>query len=97
MPHVLERCLHGGFWAVTVNALSRPMAVFGLLAWSVIDNAAHAGGALTGELIGYGLCAMRKVYLPLPDIAWRTVFGWWGVTAFGALFGFTVWRLLMSD
>ena len=97
MPHVLERCLHGGFWAVTVNALSRPMAVFGLLAWSVIDNAAHAGGTLTGELIGYGLCAMRKVDLPLPDIAWRTVFGWWGVTAFGALFGFTVWRLLMSD
>jgi len=97
MPHVLERCLHGGFWAATVNALSRSMAVFGLLAWSVIDNAAPAGGALTGALIGYGLCAMRKVDLPLPDTGWRTVFGWCGVTAFGALFGFTVWRLLMSD
>jgi len=34
------------------------MAGFGLLAWSVIDNAAPAGGALTGELIGHGLCAM---------------------------------------
>jgi hypothetical protein len=73
------------------------MAGFGLLAWSVIDNAAPAGGALTGALIGYGLCAMRKVDLPLPDTGWRTVFGWCGVTAFGALFGFTVWRLLMSD
>ena len=73
MPHVLERCLHGGFWAATVNALSQPMAVFGLLAWSVIDNAAPAGGALTGALIGNGLCAIRKVDLPLPDIGWRTV------------------------
>ena len=50
MPHVLERCLHGGFWAATVNPLSRSMAGFGLLAWSVIDNAAPAGGALTGAL-----------------------------------------------
>ncbi|MCX6869888.1 MAG: rhomboid family intramembrane serine protease [Verrucomicrobia bacterium] len=73
------------------------MAVFGLLAWSVIDNAAHAGGALTGALIGYRLCCYEEGGLPLSDTGWRTVLGWCGVSAFGALFGFTVWRLLMSD
>jgi len=51
------------------------MAVFGLLAWSVIDNAAHAGGALTGALIGYWLCRYEEGRLPLPDTGWRTVLG----------------------
>jgi membrane associated rhomboid family serine protease len=73
------------------------MAVFGLLAWSVIDNAAHLGGALTGALVGYWLCRNQEGALPLPDTRWRTVLGWWGVAAFGALFGFTAWHLMMPD
>ena len=73
------------------------MAVFGLLAWSVIDNAGHAGGALTGALAGYWLCRNEEGGLPLPDTGWQTILGWWGVTAFGALFGFTAWHLMMPD
>ena len=69
-------------------------ALFGLLAWSVIDNAAHAGGALAGALAGYCLCEHEEGGLPFPDTVWRIALGWWGVSAFGALFGFTVWRLL---
>lgn len=70
------------------------MAIFGLLAWSAIDNAAHIGGALTGALVGAWPSHCHPGGLPLPDTRWRTVLGWWGVVAFGALFGFTVWRLL---
>ncbi len=73
------------------------MAVFGLLAWSVIDNAAHAGGALTGALVGYWLCRWHPGGLPLPDTRWRTVLGWWGVAAYVVLVGFTVWHLLKSE
>ncbi len=71
------------------------MAFFGLLAWSVIDNAAHVGGALTGALVGYWLFNNETDSLPLPDSKRLAVIGWWGVIAFGALFGFTAWRLLM--
>ena len=71
------------------------MAFFGLLAWSVIDNAAHVGGALTGALVGYWLFNNETDSLPLPDSKRLTVLGWCGVIAFGALFAFTAWRLLM--
>lgn len=71
------------------------MALFGLLAWSIIDNAAHAGGALTGALAGYWLFNNENGSLPLRDSKRLSVLGWLGVMAFGALFAFTVWRLLM--
>lgn len=70
------------------------MALFGLMAWSVIDNAAHAGGALTGALVGYCLFRNESGSLPLPDSRRRSIVGWWGVIAFGALGAFTAWRLL---
>ena len=71
------------------------LALLGLMAWSVIDNAAHAGGALTGALVGYWLFKNKTDSLPLPDSKRLTVLGWWGVIAFGALFALTAWRLLM--
>lgn len=71
------------------------IAVFGLVAGSVIDNAAHAGGALTGALVGYWLFTVEPDSLPLPGSKRQSVLGWWGVMAFGALFACTAWRLLM--
>lgn len=71
------------------------MVFFGLVAWSVIDNAAHAGGALTGALVGYWTFRDDEAGLPLPDAKWLTVLGWWGVITFWALFAFTAGRLLM--
>ena len=71
------------------------LALLGLMAWSVIDNAAHAGGALTGALVGYWLFKNETDSLPLPDSKQLAVIGWWGVIALGALFAFTAWRLLM--
>ncbi|MFM8360501.1 MAG: rhomboid family intramembrane serine protease, partial [Verrucomicrobiota bacterium] len=54
------------------------MTVFGLLAWSVLDNAAHAGGALTGALAGYWLFRDEEGGLPLADSRRRSVMGWGG-------------------
>jgi hypothetical protein len=71
------------------------MALFGLMAWSVIDNAAHAGGALMGALVGYWFFKDETGSLPLPDSKRQTVVGWCGVTAFGVLFAFTAWQLVM--
>jgi len=71
------------------------MAFFGILAWAVVDNAAHVGGAVTGALVGYWLFNNEGGRLPLPDSKRQTVLGWSGVVALGALFAFTVWRLLM--
>jgi len=71
------------------------MAFFGIMACAVIDNAAHLGGLLTGALVGYWLFKTETNSLPLPDSKRRSVLGWSGVIAFGALFLFTAWRLLM--
>jgi membrane associated rhomboid family serine protease len=71
------------------------LALFGLMAWAVIDNAAHAGGLLTGALVSYWLFKNVDGGLPLPDSQRLTAIGWWGVIAFGALFAFTTWQLLM--
>ena len=71
------------------------LGVMGVVAWSVIDNAAHLGGLLTGALAGYWLFNTELDSLPLPDSRRLAVLGWWGVIAFSALFAFTSWRLLM--
>jgi membrane associated rhomboid family serine protease len=70
------------------------MTLMGILAWSVLDNAAHVGGALSGAFVGYCLFNDEAGSLPLRDSKRLSVLGWGGVIAFGALFAFTAWRLL---
>lgn len=70
------------------------MAVFGILAWSILDNAAHLGGLLTGATAGLWLFREDEGSLPLSDSALRSAFGWIAIAAFMALFAFTAWRLL---
>ncbi|MFO1460347.1 MAG: rhomboid family intramembrane serine protease [Verrucomicrobiota bacterium] len=70
------------------------MALFGLLAWTVIDNAAHAGGAMAGALVGCWHFKDRNAGLPLPESPRQVILGRWGVFAFGTLVTFTLWRLL---
>lgn len=70
------------------------MAVFGILAWSILDNAAHLGGLLTGATIGLWLFRKDDGSLPLPDSPLKSSFGWISLLAFTALFAFTIWRLL---
>ncbi|HET6263146.1 MAG TPA: hypothetical protein VFG99_13040, partial [Chloroflexia bacterium] len=41
------------------------VALFGLVAFVLIDNAAHAGGALCGALLGYLLLPHHPTTLPL--------------------------------
>ena len=82
-------------FAVTILRSIAFMAFMGILAWTVLDNAAHAGGALTGALAGFWLFHNETGSLPLPDSKRRSVLGGWGVIAFAALFAFTAWRLLM--
>lgn len=69
------------------------MAVFGILAWSILDNAAHLGGLLTGATAGLWLFRVDEGSLPLPDSKARSIFGWLALAAFLALFVFTAWRL----
>ncbi len=70
------------------------MAVFGILAWSILDNAAHLGGLLTGATAGLWLFREDDGSLPLPEAPLRSGFGWIGVGAFLALFAFTAWKLV---
>ncbi|MDE3246610.1 MAG: rhomboid family intramembrane serine protease [Acidobacteriota bacterium] len=72
------------------------MAVFGILAWAVLDNAAHLGGLLTGATAGLWLFREDEGSLPLPDAALRSGFGWAAIAAFMALFAFTAWQLVGS-
>lgn len=71
------------------------MALMGILAWSVVDNAAHLGGLLTGAALGGWLFRGETGSLPLQDSNWRSASGWLGVLIFGMLFAFTAWRLMM--
>lgn len=52
------------------------VAVFGLIAFVLIDNAAHAGGALCGAALGYLLLPHRPTSLPLKSRPAISMLGW---------------------
>lgn len=70
------------------------MAVFGALAWAVIDNAGHGGGLLTGALIGAWTFRDPEGGLPVPDTPGLRAAGWAGLMACLGLAAFTALKLL---
>jgi membrane associated rhomboid family serine protease len=52
------------------------VAVFGLVAFALVDNAAHAGGTACGALLGYLLLPHRPAALPLKPGPFVTALGW---------------------
>ncbi len=89
-----RRLLPPQFAANTLRSVAF-MALFGLVAWSVIDNAAHAGGLLAGAITGHWLFRRAEGPLPLPETRLRSMAGWLGVAAFGSLAALTLGRLLI--
>jgi rhomboid protease GluP len=70
------------------------MAVFGALAWAVIDNAGHGGGLLTGALLGAWVFRDPEGSLPVADTPALRAAGWAALLACLALAGFTAAKLL---
>jgi rhomboid protease GluP len=70
------------------------MAVFGALAWAVIDNAAHAGGFAAGILLGLAVFRDAEGCLPLPESPGLRVLGWSAQAFCLGLAGFTALKLL---
>jgi membrane associated rhomboid family serine protease len=67
-----KELLPPGFSQSLVRAVAS-IGVLGLVAWKMIDNAAHAGGLLAGSSIGMVVFAAADGPLPLPST------GWWRV------------------
>ena len=79
------------------SSLSRSLlmiAMLGLLAWGVIDNAAHLGGAVTGAVTGYWIFRDDDGMLPLRDSRALVVIGGIGDLLFAALAMLTIAKLL---
>lgn len=80
-----------------LNSLMRSLlitVVFGILAWDVIDNAAHLGGFLVGGTIGLILFRRPAGELPLPESKRMRAAGWMSELIFVGLALYTVFRLL---
>lgn len=69
------------------------MALFGVLAWALIDHGAHAGGLAAGFLLGLAVLAFQD-RLPLPDSRVLRLLEGAGGCAFLALAAYTLTRLL---
>ncbi len=73
------------------------MVLIGVMAWAIIDNAAHAGGLLVGALLG--LWAFRQPHgsLPLPDSRTIQVIGIGADVFFLGLVIFTGLKLIAAQ
>lgn len=82
-----------------LNSLLRNLlvtAVFGALAWAIIDNAAHLGGFLAGGFIGLLVFRNPAGDLPLRDTGRLQIVGSVSEVAFVGLVLYTTFRLLAS-
>ncbi|MBI3715890.1 MAG: rhomboid family intramembrane serine protease [Betaproteobacteria bacterium] len=70
------------------------IALLGILAWGIIDNAAHLGGLLFGVAAGIWVFRDPQGTLPLRDSALRTAIGLAADATFLAIAVFTAWKLL---
>ncbi len=70
------------------------IAVFGILAWGVIDNAAHLGGAIFGAALGAWVFREHDGPLPLPDSPALRIVGGMSEAAFFLVAAFTAAKLL---
>lgn len=70
------------------------IALLGILAWGVIDNAAHLGGLLFGVAAAIWIFRDPAGALPLRDSALRFAVGISSDAIFIALAAFTAWKLL---
>jgi MYXO-CTERM domain-containing protein len=70
------------------------MALFGALAWEVIDNAAHGGGLVAGALVGLWVFRAPDGPLPIRETPGLRVLGILAAVSFGVLTLATVTLLL---
>jgi membrane associated rhomboid family serine protease len=69
------------------------IAMLGLLAWSVIDNAAHLGGAIAGAAMAYCVFREKRGELPLQDSRLLRMVGRIGDALFVVIALFTLAKL----
>jgi len=58
------------------------IAILGILAFDIIDNAAHFGGLLGGLLMGYVMIRKNENSIPYPSNLWIKILGYAGVFLF---------------
>ena len=93
MAHRCRAQLPPGFGSSLVRSLVM-IGMLGILAWNVIDNAAHVGGLLAGAALSYGILRAAKDKLPLPNSRPMTIAGRLGEVSLLAIAIFTLVKLL---
>jgi membrane associated rhomboid family serine protease len=72
------------------------IAVFGILAWESIDNAAHLGGLITGAVMGGFIFRASNESLPIRDTKANAMMGLVCEAVFVVLAAFTLFRLVWT-
>ncbi len=84
-----------GFYQSLLLSLGM-IVMMGIFAWEIIDNAAHAGGAAAGALIGWWVFRADEGELPLPDSRGLVVLNWIAFAIIGAVALFMAAKLFAS-
>ncbi len=71
--------------------------LMGIFAWEIIDNAAHAGGAVAGALIAWWVFRADQGESPLPDSRGLVVSNWIALAIIGAVALFTAAKLVVPN